>query len=258
MMARRRASFFVLASVAAYLPLQVLGAQSLRGSRASVNRMHSQAVQHDLHFYQTPSGVRRAVENERLVRLTPNRDFELHRVGYPYVKPATRTFVVRIAGQYRAACGEQLVVTGATRPATRQPANASDRSVHPTGIAVDFRKSTNGRCASWLRRTLLSLEREGTIEAIEEYGPPHFHVAVYPTQYLRHVERSTTRVASAPSKGSSRVAAGRTYRVRSGDTLWDIAERHDTTVERLIGANDLDGARIIPGQKLVLPVDENR
>jgi hypothetical protein len=223
-----------------------VGAQSLRGSRASVNRMHQQAVRHDLHFYQTPAGLRRAVARERLVPLRSGSRYGLQRVTYPYVRPATRTFVERLGSQYRAACGERLVVTGAARPATRQPANASQRSVHPAGIAVDLRKPTQSSCLRWLRRTLLELEGKAVIEATEEFGPPHFHVVVFPSPYLRHVQKQT---GGAPKSSRAR----RTYVVRTGDSLWEIARRHDTTVSRLKDVNGMTGGDIRAGQSLVLP-----
>nr|NIU72356.1 LysM peptidoglycan-binding domain-containing protein [Gammaproteobacteria bacterium] len=43
------------------------------------------------------------------------------------------------------------------------------------------------------------------------------------------------------------------YRVRSGDSLWGIAERHGTTVEQLKSANELRGSRIYAGQLLTVP-----
>ena len=48
----------------------------------------------------------------------------------------------------------------------RTLANSSKRSVHPTGMAIDLRRPT-GKCLTWLRRTLVSLERSGVIEATE-------------------------------------------------------------------------------------------
>jgi hypothetical protein len=239
----------LVAAAALVLPVGSTAAQSLRGSRASVNRMHRHAVRDELTFYQTPAGVRRAAARGTLVRLSGNSNFTLGAVRYPYTRASTRTFVTRLGAQYRNGCGERLVVTGAVRPATRQPWNASDRSVHPTGIAVDLRKPTNTRCRSWLRKTLLSLERAGVIEATEEYGPPHFHVAVYPTPYTQYVRR-TTRSASLARGGGH---ATPTYLVRSGDTLWGISRRYETTVNALMSANGLDDAEIRPGQTLRVP-----
>src|SRR5262245_13081789 len=88
-------------------------AQSLRGSPASVNRIYSQAVAHNLRFYPGASSIRNAATEGDLVRLQPDANFTLHDVSYPYVVRETQMFVVRLAAQYRSYCGEQLVVTSA-------------------------------------------------------------------------------------------------------------------------------------------------
>jgi hypothetical protein len=230
--------------------VDTLSAQSLRGSRASINRMYRHAVSEKLHFYETAWGVRNAADKGVLVRLVPNEDFTIHAVSFPFVREPTRTFVHRLASQYRDACDEQLVVTSATRPESRQPANSTARSVHPTGMAVDLRKPTKGSCLRWLRQTLLELEDAGLLEATEEYGPPHFHVAVYLTPYRRYVMARTRGGRTVQLASSSDH-----YRVRVGDTLWDIARAHDTTVERIQEANHLGGSVITPGQDLVIPTD---
>jgi LysM repeat protein len=41
--------------------------------------------------------------------------------------------------------------------------------------------------------------------------------------------------------------------VRSGDSLWSIARRHGTTVDRLRSANGLRTSRVKPGQTLTIP-----
>jgi LysM repeat protein len=233
-------------------------AQSLHGSKASVRRMYRQARAEKLSFYETPRGVRKAVASGRLVRLVPDVNFSLHQVGYPYVRPATLTFVERLGAQYQAACGEQLEVTSAVRPATRQPPNSVARSVHPTGMAVDLHKSDDPQCRRWLRKSLLELEDAGLLEATEEFAPPHFHVAVFPSVYARYVARqtraaSTTRLASANNQDGSAADDDDTYTVRSGDTLWDIAHAHGVSVEAITAANGLDDAVIQPGQELVIP-----
>jgi hypothetical protein len=234
-------------------------AQSLRGSRASVERIYRQAQIHDLHFYETSAGVHRAVERGTFVRLTGNRDYETANVSYPFVLPATETFVVRLAAQYRAACGERLVVTSAVRPRSFRLANASDRSVHPTGMAVDLRRPSNPRCLSWLRSTLLALDGRGVIEAVEERRPPHFHVAVFPTPYTRYVAGmgASPKVAAAERNASQAqevvMASNRTYQVRRGDSLWTIARRNNVTVDAIQSANALSSTRIIAGQVLVIP-----
>lgn len=149
--------------------------------------MYRRARSERLSFFQTPASVRRAVDARRLVRLEPDSSYDLHAVSYPYARPATRTFVQRLAAQYLASCGEPLVVTSAVRPSTRQPANSTGRSVHPTGMAVDFRKPQTEACLRWLRATLLELESDGRLEATEERSPAHFHVAVFAKEYTRYV-----------------------------------------------------------------------
>lgn len=241
-------------------------AQSLRGSPASIDRMYNHARSSDLTFFRTGTGVRRAARDGDLVRMSGNDDYRLSGVSYPYALSSTRTFVQRLGAQYRAACGEKLVITSSVRPTSLRLSNSTDRSVHPTGMAVDIRKPRSARCLSWLRETLLHLEGQGVIEATEERRPPHFHVAVYPGPYRRYVSNAGggsssggTRTAarsrsSSPSSSSSPSRAGRTtYRVRSGDSLWTIARRHDVTVDSLRAANDMRGNRIVAGQVLIIP-----
>jgi len=206
------------------------------------------AQDHDFTFLESPGQVDRFVQAGYLVPVRANRYFELRGVSYPYARPETRTFILRLSEQYRRACGEKLVVTSLTRPLSRQPNNASSRSVHPTGMAVDIRRTNNMACRSWLESVLLSLERAGVLEATREARPPHYHVALFPKPYARYVaeltQEANTRVASADALD---------YQVRRGDSLWDIARNHGTTVDRLKAENDLRGNRIYAGQVLRIP-----
>ena len=302
--------------VAASAALTPAGAQSLRGSPESVDRMYRQAQREHLQFSETASDVHAAAGSGALVPLTASNDVTLRRVAFPYVTPATKAFVAQLGRQHRAECGTPLMVTSAARPSDRQPANSVAQSVHPTGMAIDLRKPT-GRCLRWLRATLLELEDAGVIEATEERRPPHFHVAVFPTSYTRYaaahdfpsseptraVTRALASVASsvagsvapgavatrvttarttassatvaaakASSKASSKASQARSrratrattrlaaaprserrYRVRPGDTLWDIARAHETSVRQILSANRMAKPVIRPGQRLVLP-----
>jgi LysM repeat protein len=232
-------------------------AQSLRGSQASLDRQNHQARLHDFTYLQTPEQVRRFVELGYLVPVRPNRDMDVHNVSFPYARPEVRLFLERLAGQYRAACGEKLVVTSLTRPASNQPPNASSRSVHPTGMAVDLRRSGNARCRSWLESTLLSLEGRGLIEAIYERRPPHYHIAVYPQPYAGYVASITgnDRVVAQVTAGDPQVEVEWiTHRVSRGENLTAIAARHGSTVSRIRSENGIRGSRILAGQELRIPV----
>ncbi|HEX6927200.1 MAG TPA: DUF5715 family protein [Longimicrobiaceae bacterium] len=227
------------------------GAQSLRGSRSSVDRMYETAQRQNLYFYQTSSGVRRAADRGTFVRLTGNDNYQLAAVSHPYVLPATRTFVERLAAQYRRACGERLVVTSAVRPKSQRLINSVDRSVHPTGMAIDLRRPRSSRCLEWLRSTLLFLERKGVLEATEERNPPHFHVAVFPAEYRTYVNGGDTRLASAASSAGG--AEPERYVVRKGDSIWSIARRMQVSMEDLQVFNGLTSSRILAGQVILIP-----
>jgi hypothetical protein len=141
--------------------------------------MYRRAVRGGLDFYETPTEVKRAVVRGELVALGGNKNYDVHNIRTPYVRPETKAFVLALARDYRRTCREEMVVTSAVRPMSRKLVNGSSMTVHPTGMAVDLRKPS-GRCLTWLRRTLLAAERRGAIEATEERRPPHFHVAVLP------------------------------------------------------------------------------
>jgi hypothetical protein len=162
-------------------------AQSLRGSRRAVNKPYHYATLHDLPFSRTSRDVKRRLHEGYLLRLGASPDYVTHDVSFPYVTRTTLTFVRRLAAQYHRGCGEKLVITSAVRPESMQPSNSSEYSVHPAGIAVDFRKPRNGKCLRWLRRNLLIIEKRGDIEATEEHHPAHFHVVVIPASYKEYL-----------------------------------------------------------------------
>lgn len=56
--------------------------------------------------------------------------------------------------------------------------------------------------------------------------------------------------ATAPVRAEPSAPAQEQYTVRSGDSLWEIARRHDTTVEAIKRLNNLSGDRVKPGQQL--------
>ena len=225
-------------------------AQTLRGSRASLDRQNRQARQHDFTFLRQTSQLERFVDAGLLVPLPGGAHYRLHDVSFNVARPEVKLFIERLSTQYLAACGERLVVTSLTRPASLQPSNASPRSVHPTGMAVDLRVPARSSCRRWLESTLLTLERRRVLDATLERAPLHFHVAVFPSEYLAYAGRLTGRSGSALLASVQRPAR---HTVRRSETLWEIAERYDTTPARLKRANGLTSDVIRPGQTLEIP-----
>ncbi|NJD20813.1 MAG: LysM peptidoglycan-binding domain-containing protein [Gemmatimonadetes bacterium] len=256
---RRRRTLPVLIALLLALSVPVAAAsQSLKGSRASVDRQARVAGEHDFSYLTTGARVLAFADRGLLVRVRSGADLELHGVSYPYARPEAALFVGRLSSQYRSACGERLVITSLTRPTTRQPRNASERSVHPTGMALDIRYSRSASCRRWLEALLLDLEKQGVLEATRERFPPHYHVAVFPRQYKAYVDglggAPTTRVASAqPTRAASPQPSVTPYKVRRGDSLWTIARAHGTTVADLRSRNNLANSRIFAGQVLEVP-----
>lgn len=256
-------------------------AQTLRGSPASVDLMYTSAHEKDLAFLHTRDDIYRSAVAGDLKLLLITNDVALDRVRYPFVLPFTRRFVDSLAAAYHRVCGERLVVTSGARPISEQPRNASPKSVHPTGMAVDFRKPRNNpACLEWLRAGLLALENRRVIEATEERYPPHFHVAVLwempmtpaviasVAPPVRTPMPATTIAAAAAAKtamahgevgpplGTSSTANGsgsKTYQVRAGDNLWTIARRNGTTSKQIQELNGLGTTRLRVGQVLKLP-----
>ncbi len=238
----------VLALLASLYPPPAEAA-SLTPTRPALLRQVTQARSHGFTYASTTADVSRLLRSGELVALPGNRDYVVkHSVKLPYARPEVKLFVERLSKQYRAACGERLVVTSLVRPKNLQPPNSSPLSVHPTGMALDLRVSGSRACRIWLESALVGLEASGTLEAARERRPPHYHVVVFPRQYESYVAAKTGR---APVQAQARLA---TYRVRQGDSLWTIARRHDTTVRDLQRANNLRGTRIKPTQVLKVPV----
>lgn len=225
----------------------VADAQTLKGSRSSMQRQHQEAVNLGYTFIKTSKAVTDFVESGYLVRVSPSRSVELHNVSYPYVRPSVKTFVERLGAQYQAACGEKMTITSLTRPIDKQPANAASDSVHPTGMAVDLRIPSKGSCRTWLENTLLALEGSDVLDVTRERNPPHYHVAVFPQSYETYLA-SQSRPQPQLVSGSSTE-----YVVRRGDTLSRIASITGSTIQQLRAANNLRNDLIHPGLKLQVP-----
>ena len=87
----------------------------------------------------------------------------------------------------------------------------------------------------------MTLETHDVLEATRESSPPHYHIAIFPERYGRYVDQ----LKHSPTEN--------TYMVMHGDTLWRIAQRHKTTIDRVKRDNGLRSSRIYPGQILQLP-----
>ncbi len=248
-----RSAGALLALLLAGLLAPSADAASLRGTKSAMNRQYAVARVNGMAFARTAADVYRSVDLGVLVRVQGNADYELDKVSYPFCRPETRAFIERLAHGYRTATGEKLVITSLTRPTSEQPRNASDLSVHPAGMAVDFRRSNSSAAQRWIERELLAQEREGLVDATKERRPPHYHVAVFPgPQPTLLAQAEETPPDKAPATRTAR-SSYRTHKVRRGESLWVIAQRYDCSVRAIKSANSMGSNRLRPGQLLRIP-----
>ena len=73
---------------------------------------------------------------------------------------------------------------------------------------------------------------------------------IYPGQVL--IVKGSARSSHTRTASSGRADAGEVHVVRSGESLWSIARKYDTTVKALKRLNGLDSDRLRAGQKLVV------
>ena len=172
--------------------------------------MYSTAQMRDLQFLRTTSDIYDAARVGALKLISFTDDLELDKTTWPFVLPNTLRFADSLAVEYRKGCGERLTVTSGARPLDKQPRNASPKSVHPTGMAVDFRRPKTPACLEWLRKALVVLEDRHVIEATEEKHPPHLHVAVLHQAPEPRILMLAAARADSARKDSARVqtAAG--------------------------------------------------
>lgn len=236
------AAVTVLLTISILLGPPVSEAQSLRVSGASMDLQNQQATLHGFTFARNSDEVQKLINSGALVPVRSNQHFMVKEsVTFPYARPEVRDFIANLGKHYHEACDEQLVVTSLTRARNRQPRNASKRSVHPTGMAMDLRRSWNRGCRSWIEMTLLTMEVNGILDAMLESKPPHYHVALFPAAWKNRGQEILDR--GEPTH----------YQVSRGDTLWKIAKRHNTDVFSVKKINGLRSDSIYIGQVLRLP-----
>lgn len=123
-----------------------------------------------------------------------------------------------------------------------------DRLEIPTQVAVSDAPKRVAKSRTHRVRSGESLYTIG-----KRYG-----VSVDRLKAANGLRRNTIRVGQelvipARSSGASTASSGKVHRVRSGDTLSEIARRYGTTVSKLRSANGLTSNRLRIGQELKIP-----
>jgi len=185
----RYATLLLMALVFTASAAEIKVPVELRGSPLSMERQHLVAVQKGLPFATSFEDIDRMVETGTLHRLLGNDYYDLREgLSSDAARPEVRLFVERLAKEYFEATGEKLVVTSLIRPTSAQPGNSHKLSVHPTGLALDLRVSQRAESRQWIEQHLLAKEEAGLLDVTRERHPPHYHLAIFPQEYLAHLE----------------------------------------------------------------------
>lgn len=148
---------------------------------------YNYAIASGYEFAKNKKRLRELVDAGVLVELEESKSLKFNQVSRPYVLPVVAKFVYRLADQYHydQKCGS-LWLNGAARDLEFQMKfkNGSKKSVHSTGMSVDFKTTgIEPRCLTWLKDTLLEIEAAKRIDFTAETSPAHFHVTVATHEY---------------------------------------------------------------------------
>jgi len=185
-----------------------------------------------------------------------------------------------------------LSLKGATDRESRELAhkeNAADlvglvpeerRGDEVLSILMDLRKSRVLDTSSRLADQILGAARRSDVIGGRKVKQAGFQVlrslampsALVEVAYLSNAEDRKLLTSDSGRAGLARVIAdgvfahlgektlafgdrnwSRVYRVRRGDTLWELARDHDTTITEIRERNNLKSTRLLAGQKIKLP-----
>lgn len=104
------------------------------------------------------------------------------------------------------------------------------------------------RVASLLDLPYADLKRLNP-ELVSDYTPPH--VSFYSLRLPEGIDEAV--LANMVRLPPSKIITSQLYRVRKGDSLYQIARRFGTTVEKMKRVNGLRSNVIGPGRKLIIP-----
>jgi Cell Wall Hydrolase/Family of unknown function (DUF5715) len=198
---RERAHLDTSATTPAYPDNWLDGDAELNGfAKDAITGPFNYATEAGLRFAQTDEDITEMVADGTLVRLE-GPYLKLRDVSQPYVLPIVNQVANRLALQYaEQGCGK-LTYTSAIRSIAFQEelGNGHPQSVHPTGMAIDAERFSDGSreaafCLRWLNETLRDIEGARRLEATAERSPSHFHLVVVPHIYAAWLAKRDTSV----------------------------------------------------------------
>jgi Cell wall-associated hydrolases (invasion-associated proteins) len=140
--------------------------------------------------------------------------------------------------QTKAAATSTKTTSSVTKPATKATVTQSTATTK-TVAAQPAAKATQGTYFVRTGDSLWAISRDNGISVSQIKTANHLSSStIYPGQKL-----NVAKTANVSKK----------YTIKKGDTLWDIAVAHGTTVFRLVEANHITSTTIFPDHQLVIP-----
>ena len=187
-----------------------------------------------------PSDERIAVAMHRVMR-----GDSLRRIAAHY---KVSTEAIRLANRmptWRVHPGETLVIPLGSA-ASDPELYAQSRSRGSTGARV-YRVRSGDSLASISRRTAVPIDRLRELNNLSSN-------LLHPGQRLVLAEGGAARRASSRGRSRTLESRERVHHVRQGDTLWDLARRYGTSVDRICRANRISPShRLKLGDSLLIP-----
>ncbi len=173
----------------------------LKGSKSSLKKQNEVADKHNMSRMKNKKQIKR-MKNKGYLKKLPRKTEDYYTTmpeDLAYVRPYTKLFIERFSSQYGSKFDKRLKISSATRTFDYQrhlrkrnrnaaPYSGPLASSHLTGATIDIsKKGMSNREKRWIRNVLITLEKKGYIEAVEEFAQSTFHVMVYP-EYASYVD----------------------------------------------------------------------
>jgi hypothetical protein len=166
----------------------------IRGTRESLIHQNEMVVRDNLDRIQNDSELEELTRDQQLLPLPGNREI-LVAPDLPenrrYCRPWTRKFLNAFAAAHWARFHRPLQVNSAVRTVEYQeelrtfngnaaPSDGDIASPHLTGATIDIAKRGMSRAElRWTRDYLWKLQKQGKLDAEEEFHQRCFHISVY-------------------------------------------------------------------------------
>jgi membrane-bound lytic murein transglycosylase D len=187
--------------------------------------------------------------------LNPGVDFDALKAGERLRLPALAVQRIEAAATTAASAAAPVAAAEAPRAAAAPPRAAAAPAAAPAATARRDVSANTVAHEVASGETLWAIARryEVSVSEIEKAsGLQNSAIRVGQRLSIPAAAGAATASAARPAAGAAPKAAE--HVVRSGETLWSIAREYGSTVDSIQTANRIPDQRIVPGQRLLIPL----